>query len=122
MVVRLLAEGYFFKMLYRIKAQVTKKALCKGSFPGRFGSQFKTLQELAKDVGQCGGKPDLFRLCVRELEFRIIRAVDLDACNGIDADERKAVFSGMVVGTFQQDRIAVPVTQAQVDAYRCINI
>ena len=41
-----------------------------------------------------------------------------DAGEGIDTDEGVAVVGGMVVGTFEEDRIAKTIAHPEVNAYR----
>ena len=47
---------------------------------------------------------------------------DLNAANGIDANERPAILRCMMVCAFQQNRIPKPVPQTEINAYGRVNI
>jgi hypothetical protein len=47
---------------------------------------------------------------------------DFDTGDGMNTNEGVAVIGGMVIGTFQQDGIAVLIAQAQINSNWCIHV
>ena len=67
------------------------------------------------DPDLLGGQARIF-----QLHAPVVR--DLNAADGMNADEGIAVLRGMVIGAFEQHGIPEAVAQAEIDAYRRIDV
>src|SRR5687767_6650721 len=113
-----------FEQANRFKSAITKQTTNPSSHLFSRCLLFVLLHEFPKQARDVAGSIDFcfFYRLARVFEFNSFKRTDLDPGYRVDADKRPTVFSGMMVGTFQQDRIPKTVTQAQVNPDRCIYI